>query len=453
MARFEKFLDPHLPEVAVRRFAWLLRELCPEAKLAATFAEAGEARVEPRRIAFRPERARSKLGFEVGAEEMSRLLRAVGFGVESGTGAEDAEGEAELLHVDVPSFRAARDINHEDDIIEEVGRLAGYDRVPAVLPKLAINPPERDALRLLERQAVYAMVRENGYTEVLNYSFASDRQVEFYHDADEPFVRIPNPITSDTSRLRRSLVPGILEHLHKNQLHREQVRLLEVGRCYLSEDEQDGLPGERRDLVAVRFDRGGFTRKKNVDPLQVLLEARADVERLFQRLGLDFEGLAPKTDSPPFAHPGRCIELSVRGRVVGHLAQLHPRLEQVVEIEAPTAILRLHLDELTRLPVEPVQMKPIPQFPAALRDLAVEAPDERTVAEIVKEIRSGGQKRITAVDLFDIYRGQDITAGHRSLAFRLEFRVADRTLKDDEVERILGKVVKRLARIGVRQRG
>lgn len=445
LARFEKFLDPTLPELALRRYAALLAEICPETEIHLGFEQAGQADCTVRRIALRPARARLKLGYNLETAEMAERLRCIGFGVEG-----DAP-DAAVLKVDVPSFRAGRDIEHEDDLIEEVGRMAGYDRVPSVLPRLAVEPPRRDPLRLLERTAALSLVHAAGYTEVLNYSFATDRQVKLYHAGTEPFLKLQNPMAADQSRLRRSLVPGILEHLGRNQLHRDEVRLVEVGRTYFAENGADGLPEERRELAAVRLARSVSGRKKELNYEQVVLDARTDLDHLLVRLGFSWEGGRPE-EVPPFAHPGRCLAVKIHGTCVGHLAQLHPKLARDFEIESPTAVLVLRLDTMVSQPVEIVKMRPIPAFPAARRDLSMEAPESLLIGAIEAEILAAGKKRITRVELFDVYRGPGIAEGHRSLAFRLSYRAEDRTLTDEEVEGIHQRVMRRLEGLGARPR-
>jgi phenylalanyl-tRNA synthetase beta chain len=354
------------------------------------------------------------------------------------------------LEVRIPSCRAARDLQHEDDLIEEVGRLAGYHRIPAELPRLAVDPPRRDPLRLLERQVLLTLVHQGGYNEVLSYSFATDRQREAYHDSSERSLSLPNPVHAEASQLRRSLVPGILEHLARNQLHRDQIRLVEVGRSYHPEEQLDGLPQERRTLVAARLQRTPG-RPQGSAHEQAVLAMRADLQALFERLKIDWEGVAAE-DVAAFAHPGRCISVRCGGQEVGQLGQLHPRLAQAFEIESPTAILELRLDALVGAPREYVQMQAIPQFPAVRRDLSVEAPEETTIAAVLKEIRAGGGARLTRAELFDVYQGKNITEGHRSLAFRLEYRAEDRTLTDEEADQAHQRVVQRLDRLGIRQR-
>lgn len=444
VARFEKGLDPALPELALRRYSQLLRQIAPAAKVRGGFAAAGAAPARPGPLALRPARARVKLGFDVSTDEMKKRLASIGFAVR------DA---GEKLEVARPQDDGRRDVACEDDLIEEVGRLAGYERVPAALPRVACDPPRIDPLRRLERAAIATLVHECGYAECLDYSFATDRQVELYHDGEAEgapgFVRLLNSLTVDATRLRRSLVPGLLDFARKNLVDREEVRLVEGGREYLPGEPADwpdwdnaGLPRERRVVAALRA-------RRNADAEALVLETRADAEGLLRRLDLSASGRRPAGKLPRFAHPGRAIEFVAEGRAVGIVAQLHPEIARRFGIEAPACVLELDLAAAAAAPRPATRMKAISEFPPARRDLAVVTPDAKLVAEVVREIRAGGGERLAEVELFDVYRGKSLPAGHRSLAFRLEYRAPDKTLTDAEVDAIHAKVVERLAKQGI----
>jgi phenylalanyl-tRNA synthetase beta chain len=333
--------------------------------------------------------------------------------------------------------------------------------VPAALPRVACDPPRIDPVRRLERAAIATLVHECGYAECLDYSFATDRQLALYHEGAEEgeggageksttgFVRLLNSLTVDATRLRRSLVPGLLDFARKNLVDREEVRLVEGGREYLPGEPADwpdwdnaGLPRERRVVAALRA-------RRNADAETLVLETRADAEGLLRRLDLSASGRRPAGKLPRFAHPGRAIEFVAEGRAVGIVAQLHPGIAQRFGIEAPACVLELDLAAAAAAPRPATRMKAISEFPPARRDLAVVTPDAKLVAEVVREIRAGGGERLAEVELFDVYRGGNLPAGHRSLAFRLEYRAPDKTLTDAEVDAIHAKVVERLAKQGI----
>ena len=440
LARFEKFLDPTLAELGVRRYARLLQGLAPQARIARGFAVAGEAKVEAVEIALRPDRVRVKLGLDLEIDEMERALRSIAFEVRREEG-----GEEMRLLVRPPSFRLGRDVQHEDDLIEEVGRLIGYDRIESRLPRVACDPPRPDRRRVVERESLLALVEECGYSETANYSFVSDRQVERYHCGDEAFLRLPHPLTQDTGRLRRSLVPGLLEQVSRNQVHRDEVRMVEVGRSYLREHTDGALPHERRELVAVRARRDG-------DAETLVFELRADADTLFRRIHVPFVA-APAEQSPRYAHPGRCIELVCGDHPAGWCAQLHPEIAQNFDLAGAVAVMWLYLDVVAaQSPIVP-RMTPLPQFPSVRRDLSVMVEDSVAWSSLEEAISaSSAGEHVDHLELFDVYRGKGVPEGCRSLAFRLEYRAPDRTLTDKEVESMQAAVIAALEARGARLR-
>lgn len=434
LARFEKFLDPSLAELALRRYAFLLRQLCPEARIAPHYACAGALELPPVTLRLRTERTRLKLGLALSEEEIRRHLTALGFGLEA-----TAPGE---LAVTVPAHRAGRDMTGEDDLIEEVGRLAGYDRVPVELPKVRCAPPRKDPIRQVERLAVLTLVQESGYTEVTHYSFASERHQRLYHLPEEAFLRVLHPMSQEATCLRTSLVPALLESLAKNQLNRREVRLVEAGRAFLPRGSEQ--PVELRHLLAGRA-------HKDSAPEDLTLEVRSDAEGMLRRCGLTGEGRSPGRE-PAWALPGGCVELVVQEKAVALVGALRPALARAFDLDGHAALLWVDLEVLSTLPRIEHRMQPIPQFPPVWRDISVVAPSRVTVGELVSWIRAQGAEAVARVELFDVYRGRGIPDGHRSLAFRLEYRERDRTLTDQEVESLHSRVVKGLAEKGVQLR-
>lgn len=439
VARFEKLPDAALPELALRRYARLAAKAGAALRIESRFAAAGGVHPRTPTLALRPERLRAKLGVDLGDEEIVQRLRSIEL---------DARPEEGRLVVTVPSFRARRDVTGEDDLIEEVGRLAGYSRIEARLPRLSIAPPSMPPIRRMERRAIAVLAGECGYAETMGYSFATDRDVARYHGADpsRAFVRLRNSRTVDATRMRRSLVPGLLDALRRNLVEHDDVRLFEVGREHLPQagGAPDALPHERRVLALARASREG-------DGANLLLELRGDVERLLMRLSIGWEGR--RAEAPPaFAHPGRSIEVGAGGSALGVVAQLHPEVARRFELDAAVAVAELDLERMAGVAVGPRNLRPIPTFPPVRRDLAFETPDAIEVAEVERVLREAVGPDLWSIDLFDVYRGAGVQEGCRSLAFRLVIRSPVRTLSDDDVEALQRSAVERLAARGVRLR-
>ncbi len=439
VARFEKTLDAALPEQALRRYAWLLKQIAPAVRVQPGFAAAGGSHPRTPSVALRPSRARAKLGIELSDAEIASQLQSIGF---------EVRVDGERLAVTVPSHRSRRDVTNEDDLIEEVGRLSGYERIEPSLPRLAVKPPMIAPARAIERRLVRTLVDECAYAETLGYSFATDRHVELYHGGDTggPFVKLRNSLTVDSTRMRRSLAPGLLDAARRNLAEFDDVRLFECGREYhpLPAAENDGLPHERRVAALLRCER-------NADAEALVLQLRGDVERCLARLGVAWQGrtaVAP----PPFAHPGRAIEVVVEGAVVGVLAQLHPEMARRFDINERAALAELDLEKLATVARSVRRMRSLSTFPPTRRDLALITPDGIEVATVEQVIRSAAGGPLLSIELFDVYRGKGIEPGQRSLAFRLVYRVDDRTLTDAEIEPIQQRIVASLAARGIRLR-
>lgn len=446
VARFEKTLDAALPEQALRRYARLLKQLAPAAKVHAGFAAAGGAHPRTPTITLRPSRARAKLGIPVSDQEMTQRLQSIGF---------EVRADGDKLAVTVPSFRARRDVQLEDDLIEEVGRLAGYERAEPTLPRLAVKPPLRDPLRRLERAAMRCLVHECGFAETIGYSFASDRQIALFHGSEPAaaFVRLTNSLTVDATRMRRSLVPSLLDAARKNLVEHDDVRLFEAGRDYRPRGSASAgaaqgdaeLPIERRMLACVRAVRGSA-------PPALLAQLRGDMERLLERLDVAWQGRAPTCAPPAFAHPGRVIEVVAGGEGVGFIAELHPEVARRFELSEAVGVAELDLERLVAQPRAVRRMRPLSPFPPTRRDLAFETPESVTVGEIMRDIRGAAGDALVELELFDVYRGKNLAQDHRSLAFRLVFRALDRTLSDAEIEPLQRKILERLGQRGIRLR-
>jgi phenylalanyl-tRNA synthetase beta chain len=366
---------------------------------------------------------------------VAQALTSIGFGVKP-------EGSA--LAVSVPSFRGERDITQEDDLIEEVGRLVGYDHIPAVLPRVACEPPARDPLRTLEEEATSVLVNRCGFTEVLGYSMVEDQALAWSGaDPSEPYLRLRNPITADTARLRRSLVPGVLRFLELNARFYDCFKLCEVGRGYLPEKSTEPpLPFEARMLCAALLQRAG---KEASD--DALLELKGSLEELLFVLGRTCEFRA-LTGAPAWSHPVRGADVIAGNERIGYVAELHPAVLDRMQLRARVALAELDLRALVQIPRVAARFAAIPRFPPVKIDLAIVGGYEITIREMVESMRAVEPVLLKDVELFDVFTGAGVPPGKRSLAFRLSFRSDDRTLTDEEVLKARDRVIAKLAQDG-----
>ncbi len=457
-ARFERGADPNAPPAAQSRAARLLAEISA-GRTVGEMIDVYPAPVRAATIRLRPARASAVLGTEIAPAEMVRILRALGCRVTSGR----------TLSVQVPTFRA--DLVAEVDLIEELARVYGYDRVPATLPRGDTTPGTMAPVLAADRTVRDTLVR-CGLVETLTLTLV--RSGPQLVDGD-PRAAIANPLTHDHDALRRSLVPGALEVLATNAARRlEDAHVFELGRIFLPRGE-GGRPVERRSLAIALMGRwrGGW----NVPEDQALADLhhlRWMLDALLGELALPVDDVRPLSDAPAdlagasplgparWWHPGRSADLHVGGRAAVRYGELHPDLAAASKLPHRAYVAEIDLealyvvaagrpagarvsDEIPPLPAPPPIIAArvftgLPRYPEVERDLAAVVPDTVAAGRVEAIIRETAGPWLEAAELFDVYAGPPIPTGHRSLAYRLRLRAPDRTLAADDAEEILTRV-------------
>lgn len=430
-SRFEKGLQPELAEAALRRATKLIVEL------AGGTACSGIADTYPQPsprppVRFTLARLRKVLGVEIDAPHVQGILASLGFGVTIGSGGS--------MRVEVPYWRS--DIAQEDDLVEEVARITGYDELPTTMLSTPVPhrsaQPERDT-----QERVRDLMVECGMQETISYSLTSAAVLEATLPADAPRpMRVANPMSAELEYLRTTLRSGILTTLAANrQQARDGVRLFEMGRVYLPREAD--LPLEREMLVGVLAGPRSPESWQGGDDRMDFFDAKGVVEMLMGRLRLPCE-FKPAEDS--MFLPGRCAAVLVGTDAVGVIGEVHPRtLELFDAADEAVALFELDVDALARaVSTEPVRYRPIARYPGALRDLAVVL-DAGVPAVHVQAIIERNAL-VSNATLFDVYEGAGVADGKRSLAYRVQFQAADRTLVGDEVNRAMARIVSALER-------
>ena len=435
--RFEKHLDPTLPAQAAAHLVNTLRQIQPDLRLPRPLGDAGRWQDPARTVSLRPARLRAVLGASVSDGEIEEHLTRLGFGVARG----------EVWDVAVPSARATKDIQIEEDLIEEVGRMCGYDRIAEQAMVGQIRPPAPDARRELVQGLFERLAGAARFHEAMTYSFHDRELVDVFGIADEPHVRIVNPQIETLDRVRRSVLPSLLAHLEHNLRHHAEVRLFEIGKGYRPEDGNDrGEPGEVHQVAIVwaaprpsreaRFDANAFHRLQGV------------VEDLLQHVGRRIARWAriEPSDAPAWAHPGRCVGAYAgpADEHVATLSALEPRIQRrlglVGELDCEVACAELSIDRLMTVAVESSPCRPIRRFPGIKVDVALAVPEELGAGEVARAIEQAGKGLVATLELFDLYRGESVGAGRKSLAYHVLLRAADRTLSDQDGAKFLARL-------------
>ncbi len=422
-ARFEKGLDPETCIPAVQRACELI-ELLGAGEVVGGVIDVDNADHTPRRLPFTPEWINRFIGIELSAEEMRAILEKIDFSF---------EGD-ELI---IPSFRA--DIESKADVAEEIARFYGYNRIPTTaLRGVAMG-------HLTERQQfeakASAVLTAQGYSEILTYSFISPKyydKIALAPDSEERrSVVITNPLGEDTSVMRTTTLPSMLETLSRNYNNRNpRVMLYELGTQYLPTT-PDELPNEKKQFTLGAY--GGccdfFTLK-------------GAVVTLLERLGVTGCDFVQRTDNPTF-HPGRCADLMIEGKMCGVMGEVHPQVAANYGLDVRCYVARLDVDTLFAHRGAVCTYRPLPKFPASTRDLALLCGDLLPVAQIEKTIRGAVGPVLEKLELFDVYRGAQVPEGKKSVAFSISMRAADRTLTDEEADAAIKRTLKALSQIDV----
>ncbi len=384
----------------------------------------------PRRVKLRPSRVAEILGVEVPEAESKRILTSLGFK------AVDAE------HWEVPQARV--DVGGEEDLIEEIARIRGYDAIPAVLPRgLGVLAPEPKAT-IAERRIRTALAGA-GLDEVVNYSFVAPAELAAFV-ADEGAITVTNPLSAEQSAMRTTLLPSLVANVVRSARHQAQgVRFYEVARSYRPNPEGGGKEHkpaalERLEVAGVLWglrDNGRSWTAK--DATADFFDAKAAVEAVLSALHIDNVTWEP-LDSPWY-HPRAAASVSCDGKTLGTVGELHPRAQKRLDAGAGVFLFQLDVEALVAASVLVPQATPLTRFPAVLRDLALVVPLELPNDSIRKLIVEVGAPLVEDARVFDVYTGKPIPEGQKNVAYALRYRAGDRTLTDIEVNAAHGKIV------------
>lgn len=404
--RFERGSDPGVIDVAMRRFVELLRQSCPVRLAAGQIVSEGRLPT-PATIELRTARVNAMLGVELGREDIAGLLGPIGF-------ATAVRGED--LEVTVPSYRMV-DTTTEIDVIEEVGRHYGFERIPKTVPRPTTQAGALSPVQQQRRALRHALVGF-GLTEVMPLPFLAPGDLD-RAGLDGDGIRVTNPLVEAESIMRTALLPGMLKTLAFNASHRNaDPACFEVGHVFLPTDRSAELPDEREQLgVAL----SGAEAPAVIEVWQVVVDA----------LGVGSWRLVE--DTPPGMHPTRSARIEVANTTVGFVGEVDPQVATAYGVERRVAWLQVDLTALFGQALGPQPYRRVSRYPSSDVDLAFVVADRTPAAEVARALRKAAGALLVDLQLFDVYRGDRVAAGSRSLAYRLRFQATDRTLTDVEV--------------------
>lgn len=423
--RFERGVDPRGQARAIERATQLILDICGGTPGPCAVTESDTGRRPPAVVQFRPAAVKRLLGIDVAESRIAAILRSLDMQVDD---------TVMPWRVGAPSFRF--DINIEADLVEEVARIQGYESIPARLPMTAGLPAVGDATSPLEARARNTL-SVRGYFEAITYSFI-DPSLARAFDPGVESVPLANPISSEMSVLRRSIWPGLAQAaLHNRNRQVDDIRLFEIGMVF--RQEQGGLL-QRRQMAGLRTGPAVRVHWSDRARDSDFYDIKQDVDALLQTLHQERVRFVPSTH--PALHPGQTAALVRDDAVIGHVGALHPAISARMGFDKPLFLFEIDCDDAGVSAA--AQFHPISKFPAVRRDLAIVVDESVTADACLQAAREAAGDLLRDLQLFDVYRGQGIDSGKKSLALGLIFQTLSSTLTDDEVEQAVRRVLARL---------
>jgi len=422
--RFERGVNAETVDWAANRAAGLMQELSG-ATVAGGIADVYPRPPEERTIELNYRRMQKLLGMSVSPEETTGILESLMLPV--------VEATDEGCAVVAPSFRG--DLEREADLIEEIARMHGLDKLPECVPPATVVPGVDDAATRAQHQCRSTLVGL-GLTESMNYSFLSGQLLDLFCPDDHASrVVLPNPVSADYAEMRNSLLPQMVESLGRN-LSRQvsEVAFFEIGKVFLKKG--DGRIDEEERLcigLLGPVGRTGMDKRRQVDSSEMFLWVKGIIESLTdaQHLQVAFEEA-----SDPCFEDSRALRVLINGENAGRMGLINTRIRREWRMTEPVGAAEIDLKPLLALTFRPPELKSLPQYPAVSRDVAMVVDGAVSHADVLRIIETISPCELTRVELFDIFRGEGVGVGQKSLAYSMVYRSLERTLTDEEANEL-----------------
>lgn len=423
-SRFEKDIDPNLAELALNRACALICELGCGDVMEGTIDVYNEVK-EVSSISVDSKWINKFLGTNISKEEMKRCLDSVDL---------ETEINGDTLDITIPTFRI--DIAIKEDIAEEVARIYGYNNIEGTIFKVQTEREPKYRKEILDEKVIEVMTA-SGLNQSISYSFISPKafdKIALPEDSDlRRVVTIKNPLGEDYSVMRTTTLASMMESLARNySRNNSEAYLFEIGKVYIPSEDPTEIPTEKNILTVGIYG--------DVDYLNI----KGIIENLIEGLGVKGVKFLRETENPSF-HPGKTAKLIVgRKTEAGVFGEIHPDVNENFGIEVPCYVAEINLDAVYENSELENKYKPLPKFPAVTRDIALVVDEEVLVQDIEDTIRKAGSNIVEKVELFDIYRGEQVEEGKKSIAYAIVYRNESKTLTDKEVNKVHEKILRAL---------
>ncbi len=421
--RFERGVVPSWTKEALDRACVLLAELA-DAEIVEEPSFFNNVKVEKNIISLSIEKLRLVSGYDFREEQVEEILDRLQF---------KYRNKDNVYHIEVPDRR--QNFFSYQDIVEEIVRIFGYDKIPATIP----TTPTQGYLS--EKQYLRRTIRNyfvgHGFHETKTYSLTTEGEATLWDSEKKPVVQIMNPIHSDRNTLRHSIIPALLNVLVYNKSRKiEDLSLFETGKCYVMDDEVELLSG-------LMYGRSDYSLWQGNNQKVDFYWLKGIVDALFRTLKI--EDVTYKTSDKHLAdiHPGIHADIYIGEEYIGFTGRLHPQKEHELGIGS-TFLFELNLDKITEYANKEIMYTEIPKFPSVKRDLALIINRDIPASRIIEEVKVAGKKTLINVDIFDVYQDEKILDEKKSVALTLELQNVEKTLETSEVETVIARILKHL---------
>jgi len=423
--RFEHGIDPNLTEQAIDRAVGLVQGLAG-GEIARGTIDFLPQKTRAKKVKLDLEKVNALLGLKIPKKDCLRILKALDFKVVKDFGSK--------IEVMVPTKRL--DISISEDLIEEIGRIYGYEKILAIPPKACLIPPKRN-LTVFWAEFSRDNLKEAGLTEVYNYSFIGQELADIFLYKQEELAEIENPLSENQKYLAPSLLPNLLTNVLTNFRHFDEVRIFEIGKIFKREKaktlEERNLTG----LIASKTEKQGFYEFKGM--LDNLLESMGIADVWY-----DEYQATPEQSKISIWDINRAAEIKIGGEEIGFLGEISPKILEQLKIKGRVTAFDIDFEKLQVLASEEHEYQLISPYPSAIRDLALLVPLRAKVVDVLNIINCAGGKLVRDVDLFDIYEGEGLPEGRKNFAFHIIYQAEDKTLKAEEIDEIHQRIISAL---------
>jgi phenylalanyl-tRNA synthetase beta chain len=435
--RFEKSQSPELTRPALLRCYELIKEIIPEAEAVTHIVDNYPKKLKEISISTTTSYIKHKLGYDVPDKRIIEILKSLEFGI-------TASGEK--LEIKIPHYRATKDISIEQDIVEEVGRIYGYDNIGQSAPLSPSKVPELNETRKFERFVKGVLTANYNMAEVTGYSFTGEDALNKTGINSDMDLRLRNPLSQDQDRLRRSLVPNIIKNIWYNHRYSDEFAMFELGRVYKKNDRKS------KDLIAEERRVCGAFYMKNAND-SIFYYAKNAGLGLLDALKIKGLHIKPATDSiEPYMHQGRTLGIEINNVSAGHIFELHPKIYKNFDFTGKAAMFDINLEFIMNAKKIETRFAELPKFPDVPFEISVLADKYAYVADIQSIIASSSRELIRSIEVISVYEGAPVPEGMKSVSFKLIFNAKDATLTPDQIEKLQRGVVAALDKAGYKLR-